>query len=57
MVNEKKIPICKRCHRRLKTPDAIERGMGKTCWLKAQTSQDKKPLFSNREVRKDLCNE
>lgn len=39
------IPICKRCGRRLKTDDAIERGMGKTCWLKAQTSQDKKPLF------------
>lgn len=36
---------CKRCGRRLKTEDAIERGMGKTCWLKTQTSQDKKPLF------------
>ena len=45
MENNKKIYICKRCGRRLKTDDAIERGMGKTCWLKAQTSQDKKPLF------------
>ncbi len=45
MVEDKKIPICKRCHRRLKTPEAIERGMGKVCWEKSQTSPVKKPLF------------
>jgi hypothetical protein len=39
------IPTCKRCHRRLKTPEAIERGMGKVCWEKSQTSPVKKPLF------------
>ena len=47
-VTIKVIPICKRCHRRLKTPDAIERGMGKTCWEKSQTSQIKKPLFKEK---------
>lgn len=52
MENNKKIHICLRCGRRLKTEDAIERGMGKTCWLKAQTSQDKKPLFSNVKGKK-----
>jgi hypothetical protein len=44
-VKMEKIPICKRCHRKLKTPEAIERGMGKVCWEKSQTSPVKKPLF------------
>ena len=57
MESNKKIHICKRCGRRLKTDDAIERGMGKICWIKVQTSQDKKPLFSNKAGDKKLCKE
>lgn len=40
-----KTTLCKRCGRKLKTEEAIERGMGKTCWEKSRTSLDKKPLF------------
>lgn len=54
MEDNKKIHICKRCGRRLKTDDAIERGMGKTCWLKAQTSQDKKPLFRSDLIERKV---
>ena len=46
------VPICRRCHRVLKTPEAIERGMGKVCWRKTQENKTK-PLFS--EVKS--CNE
>lgn len=53
-MENKKIHICKRCGRRLKTEDAIERGMGKTCWLKAQTSQDKKPLFRSDLIERKV---
>lgn len=52
MVEDKKIPICKRCHRRLKTLEAIERGMGKVCWEKSQTSTVKKPLFKESKDAK-----
>lgn len=40
-----KVPICKRCHRKLKTPEAIERGMGKVCSLRC-VSDVRKPLFN-----------
>ena len=40
-----KVPICKRCHRKLKTPEAIERGMGKVCWEKTQKENEQKRLF------------
>lgn len=45
-------PVCKRCGRRLKTEEAILRGMGKICWMKSQTSEEKKSLFS-QEMNKN----
>ena len=44
-----KVPICKRCHRKLKTPEAIERGMGAVCWKKYQKSVENRRLFSLKE--------
>lgn len=46
------IPTCRRCHRKLKTPEAVERGMGKVCWEKSQTSPVKKPLFKENKDAK-----
>ena len=49
------VPICRRCHRRLKTPEAIERGMGKTCWEKSKNIREAEflkrvRLFEIREI-------
>lgn len=37
--------ICRRCGRKLKTPEARDRGMGKICWEKSRVTEAKKPLF------------
>jgi hypothetical protein len=37
------IKLCKRCGRKLKSAESRERGYGKSCWEKAQTTL--KPLF------------
>ena len=50
--DNQKVPICRRCRRRLKTPEAIERGMGKVCYQKSQTSEVKKPLFQ-KEIKNE----
>lgn len=36
------IVLCRRCGRRLKTEEAKQRGMGKTCWEKSRTSSSKR---------------
>lgn len=38
-------PVCIRCNRKLKSPDARLRGMGDVCWKKYQQEQAKKKLF------------
>lgn len=52
-MNDKKIPICKRCGRRLKTQEAIDLGMGKVCWKKSQQYNKSKALFS---IEKEISN-
>lgn len=42
---KQKIKYCLRCGRRLKTPENIERGMGKVCWEKSQETEHRKPLW------------
>ena len=51
----KGMPICKRCGRKLKTPEAIERGMGRVCWEKSRTSEMKSPLFRQGENTDATC--
>lgn len=46
---------CIRCGRKLKTPEARERGMGKVCAEKYKEKQKKNKLFEIREV--DKCRE
>lgn len=36
---------CKRCGRKLKTPESQELGMGKVCWKKWQNEHNHKQLF------------
>jgi hypothetical protein len=36
MEEKKVIRYCRKCGRRLKSDEAIERGMGKVCWEKSQ---------------------
>ena len=38
-------PVCIRCNRKLKSPEARLRGMGDVCWKKYQQEQAKKKLF------------
>lgn len=45
MTEQKLYTHCLRCGRRLKTDDARLRGMGNTCWEKAQKSPKIKLLF------------
>ena len=37
--------VCRRCGRKLKTPEAREPGMGKICWQKSQVTVERRPLF------------
>lgn len=39
------IGICLRCGRKLKTPEARERGMGKICWEKSHVEKERRRLF------------
>ena len=46
MILKKEIyTMCKRCGRKLKSPSAIELGMGKVCWNKYQSEHNHKKLF------------
>ena len=42
--------FCIRCGRRLKTPEARERGMGKICAEKYKEKEAKKKLFERGKV-------
>ena len=48
-------PVCIRCNRKLKSPEARLRGMGDVCWKKYQQEQAKKKLFQDvgMKVHKD----
>ena len=43
-MNEAKQTTCKRCGRKLHNPQAIEIGMGATCWRKWQKENQKKAV-------------
>lgn len=40
-ITDVEVKYCKRCGRRLKSPEAIEKGYGKICLKKAQTETGK----------------
>lgn len=40
---------CRRCGRKLRSPEAIEIGMGPTCWRKWQNEDNHKKLFIMEE--------
>ena len=46
------IVLCRRCGRRLKTEEAKQRGMGKTCWEKSHTSSSKRLFEVNTNESK-----
>ena len=53
-MNELKQTTCKRCGRRLKSPQAIEIGMGVVCWRKFQAENHYKKLWRKKnEADKD----
>ena len=45
---------CKRCGRKLKSPQAIELGLGATCWKQYQNENNHKKLWEeNEDERQD----
>lgn len=44
-MEEIKQTICKRCNRKLRSPKAIELGMGEVCWRKYQAENNHKKLW------------
>lgn len=40
---------CKRCGRKLRTEEAINRGMGITCWRKWQKENNHKKLWEDKD--------
>lgn len=52
MVNNLEQTTCKRCGRKLKNPNAIELGMGATCWKKFMAEDNHKPLFTIESKQK-----
>lgn len=46
-------PVCKRCHRKLKTLEAQERGYGKVCLQKLTQIEVKQPLFKGISTDKE----
>ena len=49
MLKPRKQNICMICNRKLKSPQSIEVGMGKTCYKKYLESSNKKRLFNVKE--------
>lgn len=45
-MNKLEQTTCKRCGRKLKNPEAIKLGMGKTCFKKYMSENNHKPLIS-----------
>lgn len=48
-MNDIKQTTCKRCGRKLKTEEAINRGMGITCWRKWQKENNHKKLWEDKD--------
>jgi len=47
----KEYPVCRRCGRKLKKPEARERGFGDICWTK-YNSELRRRLFDNGQGQK-----
>jgi len=45
--------ICRRCGRKLKTPESQKRGMGNTCFAKWSQEDTHKQLFTTLQTRDD----
>ncbi len=48
-IKKDKIPVCRRCNRKLKDVESIERGFGIICYRKYMAENMAKPLFEVRE--------
>ena len=48
IMNDIKQTTCKRCGRKLRTEEAINRGMGITCWRKWQNENNHKKLWKDK---------
>ena len=48
-MNKLEQTTCKRCGRKLKNPQAIELGMGATCWKKYQNENNHKKIWEENE--------
>ena len=48
-MNDIKQTTCKRCGRKLRTEEAINRGMGITCWRKWQKENNHKKLWEGKD--------
>ena len=51
-MNKLEQTTCKRCGRKLKNQQAIELGMGATCWKKYQNDNNHKKLWEENEDEK-----
>lgn len=61
------VPRCDRCNRKLKDPDSLSRGMGKTCYRKHQAyvekfcislfDADKKPKPQRQRKKREVPHE
>lgn len=49
-IKKEKVPVCRRCNRKLKDIESIERGFGIICYRKYMAENMAKPLF---EVKSD----
>lgn len=49
MMKPRKQNVCMICNRKLKSPQSIEVGMGKTCYKKYLESSTQKRLFNVKE--------
>lgn len=49
-IKKDNIPVCRRCNRKLKDTESVERGFGKICYRKYMAENTMKPLF---EVKKN----
>ena len=52
-MNSMKQTTCKRCGRKLRSPEAIELGMGAVCWKKYQSENNHKKLWNGWEENDD----
>ena len=52
-MNGMKQTTCKRCGRKLRSPETIELGMGAVCWKKYQSENNHKKLWNGWEENDD----